>query len=294
MDATPVKQESAIQQAAPVSAPAKSWMQGPLPEIIGYVGAALVASAGLNFIAQSWERWTFPVRIGVVATAAVLLYAAAITILGLAGWRQGLQDPAKANRRRLVAVLFALAAPLVGGFGIAAISLYVAQWAEWWVPVAIAITGAGWLVIAPRVLSVPPLSEALGMAWILMFLGPAALQDLAAPFEDLSDAQIASVWVSRGLLVLLAVVALTLFARLGFDGSTMRLIAQEAKVSPGLIHHHFKDKESRLGVGRRRSHRCGDGGHGVRRAGSRMDRRSPRRRRGVARAQWSDARDPTA
>lgn len=38
--------------------------------------------------------------------------------------------------------------------------------------------------------------------------------------------------------------ALTLFARLGFDGSTMRLIAQEAKVSPGLIHHHFKDKES--------------------------------------------------
>lgn len=38
--------------------------------------------------------------------------------------------------------------------------------------------------------------------------------------------------------------ALTLFARSGFDGSTMRLIAQEAGVSPGLIHHHFKDKET--------------------------------------------------
>lgn len=38
--------------------------------------------------------------------------------------------------------------------------------------------------------------------------------------------------------------ALTVFARLGFDGATTREIAKEAGVSPGLIHHHFSDKET--------------------------------------------------
>ena len=38
--------------------------------------------------------------------------------------------------------------------------------------------------------------------------------------------------------------ALTVFARSGFSGTTMRDIAQEAGVSAGLIHHHFKDKET--------------------------------------------------
>lgn len=38
--------------------------------------------------------------------------------------------------------------------------------------------------------------------------------------------------------------ALTVFASRGFDGATTREIAKEAGVSSGLIHHHFKDKES--------------------------------------------------
>jgi len=38
--------------------------------------------------------------------------------------------------------------------------------------------------------------------------------------------------------------ALTVFARSGFSGTTMRDIAQQAGVSAGLIHHHFKDKET--------------------------------------------------
>ncbi|XAH25597.1 TetR/AcrR family transcriptional regulator [Xylophilus sp. GW821-FHT01B05] len=38
--------------------------------------------------------------------------------------------------------------------------------------------------------------------------------------------------------------ALAVFAHSGFSGTTMRDIAQQAGVSPGLIHHHFKDKES--------------------------------------------------
>lgn len=38
--------------------------------------------------------------------------------------------------------------------------------------------------------------------------------------------------------------ALEVFARYGFDGTTMRRIADAAGVSAGLIHHHFKDKET--------------------------------------------------
>ncbi|WP_319520657.1 TetR/AcrR family transcriptional regulator [uncultured Martelella sp.] len=38
--------------------------------------------------------------------------------------------------------------------------------------------------------------------------------------------------------------ALSVFSEVGFSGATMRAIAEEAGVSPGLIHHHFKDKES--------------------------------------------------
>lgn len=38
--------------------------------------------------------------------------------------------------------------------------------------------------------------------------------------------------------------ALAVFARSGFSGTTMRDIAQQAGVSSGLIHHHFKDKET--------------------------------------------------
>lgn len=38
--------------------------------------------------------------------------------------------------------------------------------------------------------------------------------------------------------------ALTVFASRGYDGATTREIAKEAGVSSGLIHHHFKDKDS--------------------------------------------------
>jgi TetR/AcrR family transcriptional repressor of bet genes len=37
-----------------------------------------------------------------------------------------------------------------------------------------------------------------------------------------------------------------LFATQGFAQSTIAAIADEARVSPGLIHHHFKDKEDLL------------------------------------------------
>ena len=242
----------------------RPWQQGPLPEIAGYVGAALVASAALNFVAQSWEDWSTVVRLSIVGTSVGLLYAAGLIILTLAGGRSGLAREDHANRRRLVAVLFAFAAPLTGAFvavtldsrglfaqvtpwlilpGAVALAAAIAgAWStpgvvstlvvggtaawtalasaivvaedqpEWWVPVIAAVLGALWLAVAPRLLAVPTLSEALGVAWLLLMLGPAAVTDLAAT-PEVTDAQTVSVWVSRALLLGFAAVALTLFAR---------------------------------------------------------------------------------
>ena len=242
----------------------RPWQQGPLPEIAGYVGASLVASAALNFVAQSWEDWSTLVRLTIVGTAVGLLYAAGLIILALGGGRSGLAREDRANRRRLVAVLFAFAAPLAGAFvavildaqglfaevtpwlilpGVVALAAAIAgawtapgvvstlvvggtaAWTalastivvaenqpEWWVPVIAAVFGALWLAVAPRLLAVPTLSEALGVAWILLMLGPAAVTDLVA-MPEATDAQTVAVWVSRALLLGFAAVALALFAR---------------------------------------------------------------------------------
>jgi len=268
MDSIDTPPTQAISESAS-SAPTdkRSWMQGPLPEIIGYVGGALVASAGLNFVAQSWEKWSFVTRLSVIGTAMVILYAAAGTVIGIAGGRSALQSPERANRRRLTAVLMALGAVLVGALtavildnqgwmdfddttwwivlpGVLALMAAVAgtwlapgtvstlavagtsAWTgvaftmkvaqdrpAWWVPVLITAFGAVWLAVAPRLLRAPELCESLGMAWLLLFLGPAALADLTDPSMGATDDQVVAVWVSRGLLTALALIALTLFAR---------------------------------------------------------------------------------
>ena len=260
-ESTAVAAQQGVDAAKPERRP---WQQGPLPEIAGYVGASLVASAALNFVAQSWEDWSTVVRLSIVGTAVVLLYAAGLIILALAGGRAGLARDDRANRRRLVAVLFAFAAPLAGAFvavildaqglfaqvtpwlilpGVVALAAAIAgawptpgvvstlvvggtaAWMalastivvaenqpEWWVPVIAAAFGALWLAIAPRLLAIPTLSEALGVAWILLMLGPAAVTDLAAT-PEVTDAQAAAVWVSRALLLGFTAIALTLFAR---------------------------------------------------------------------------------
>lgn len=251
--------------ASTESGPAhRPWQQGPLPEIIGYVGAALVASAGLNFVAQSWEDWSITVRLSVIGVAAALLCSAALIIMGFAGWRAGLEREQHANRRRLVAVLFALTAPLVGAFVavildgqgrfeqtsawivlpgvVALVAALAGAWCapgtmttlavagmgawtaiatsivvadnqpEWWIPILATAFGAAWLALAPRLLANPTLSESLGVAWVLAMLGPAAVTDLAETMV-VSDDQAIAVWLSRGILIVFAAVALTLFAR---------------------------------------------------------------------------------
>ena len=258
------EQAGAEREARTATPDHRPWQEGPLPEIAGYVGAALVASAALNFVAQSWEGWSTMVRLSIVGTVVALLYAAGLIILVLAGGRSGLARDDRANRRRLVAVLFAFAAPLVGAFvavildsrglfaqvtpwlilpGVVALTAAAAgawptpgvvstlvvggtaAWTalagtivvaesqpEWWVPLIAAAVGALWLAVAPRLLAIPTLAESLGVAWILLMLGPAAVTDLVA-MPEATDAQTVAVWASRALLLGFAAVALTLFAR---------------------------------------------------------------------------------
>jgi hypothetical protein len=106
--------ESSTTPASESTQPAEkrsSWQHGPLPEIIGYVGAALVASAGLNLVGQSWDSWPIPVRFGLSVAGVLALYAAAVTLTVTIGGRGPLV--AHVARRRMVGVLASLAAPLI-------------------------------------------------------------------------------------------------------------------------------------------------------------------------------------
>jgi hypothetical protein len=106
MTTTQPREEATVPVARP------TWRHGPLPEIIGYVGAALVASAGLNLVSQSWDSWPVPWRFALSAAGTVVLYITAITITVTVGGRALLTQ--HVTRRRLVGVITSLAAPLVG------------------------------------------------------------------------------------------------------------------------------------------------------------------------------------
>lgn len=82
-----------------------------LPEILGYVGAALVASAALNLVAQSWEDWSDTVRLLVLLGATTVLAAPAAVIAVIHRGRSGLAE--HGTQRRLVALMLALSAALV-------------------------------------------------------------------------------------------------------------------------------------------------------------------------------------
>jgi len=82
-----------------------------LPQILGWVGAALVASAALSQVGQSWDDWTDLTRLIVLALALAALAGSGLTVLTLTGGRSALNS--SDIRRRIVAVLLALCAPLV-------------------------------------------------------------------------------------------------------------------------------------------------------------------------------------
>lgn len=155
---------------------ARNWRHGPLPEIIGYVGAALIVSAGLNLISQTWDAWPKAAQFAVVMFGAAALYAASAIITATGGGFA--QTREHVVRRRLIGVLLALAAPLL------AASFAVAlDWAElslegegnYW-PLAMATVAflaacvAAWW--APGV--VPTLAVAFAsFIWLQIFIGTA-------------------------------------------------------------------------------------------------------------------------
>jgi hypothetical protein len=149
----PTRSSTAAQSSTAAPTPAADWRHGPLPEIIGYVGAALIVSAGLNLVSQTWDTWPKPVQFGVVVAGAIALYVTSLVLTMTAG---GL-GPLRAHviRRRLVGVLLVVAAPLLAAatavaldwagivvdaegsywpIGIAAVALVAAGIAAWWAP----------------------------------------------------------------------------------------------------------------------------------------------------------------
>lgn len=237
--------------------------RSPVPEILGYVGGALLLSAVLSLVAQEWETWNDWLRITVSGGAAAAVYIASTVVSGIAGWRSGLR--AHEASRRLVAVLVAIGVPLVAltvlsvlhtitgekdtnldAVLVGSAAFTAACVGAWWVrgvmttlavaagtlwlslsvasavtrpedhvawlfPALATVVGVAWLLIAPRVLEVPLLSQALGMAGLVVMVGSQAMEDFPEWVTPPADLVIA-MWLSRGLLIAIALVALIGFA----------------------------------------------------------------------------------
>ncbi|MFZ9987589.1 MAG: hypothetical protein ACO3ID_02055 [Candidatus Nanopelagicales bacterium] len=169
MTSTQARTHEQVQAVSP-----HHWRQGPLPEIIGYVGAALVVSAGLNLIGQTWDSWPKAIQLAVVVTGAVALYVASAVVTATVGGFAALRD--HVIRRRLVGVLLAVAAPLIAasiavGLDWAGISLEGEG--NYWPLVMISGAVVGTLVAAwwaPGV--VPTLAVAISsFIWLQIFIG---------------------------------------------------------------------------------------------------------------------------
>jgi hypothetical protein len=253
--------EAPTEGAATVEPPT-AHRRGPVPEILGYVGGALLLSAVLSLVAQEWENWGDWLRITVSGGAATAVYLTASVVSGIAGWRSGLRTHAAS--RRLVAVLAAIGVPLValtvmsleravtGDKGtdidsiiIGSAAFTAATLGAWWVrgvmttlavaagtlwlslsvatavtrpddhvawlyPTLVLLVGVAWLLVAPRLLDAPLLSQAIGMAGLVIMLASQALETYSSemPPTDI----IIAMWLSRGLLVAIALVALIGFA----------------------------------------------------------------------------------
>ncbi len=77
-----------------------------LAELAGYVGGALVVAAGALFVAGQWESLSVPVRVGLFAGGAVLLFVAGVTVGLTGGGLAVLRDGTQPVRQRLASVLF--------------------------------------------------------------------------------------------------------------------------------------------------------------------------------------------
>ena len=105
--------DAAAEVLAAQAPPAKAPTRARLPEVLGYLGAAFVVTAGLLVVARFWRQMGLPVRVTVSLTGATALIAVALVVActTTGGWRR-LRSSADAARRRLVGALLVLAAPL--------------------------------------------------------------------------------------------------------------------------------------------------------------------------------------
>lgn len=270
-----VEQVEAIREEfveEPAAAPPATPRRNVIPEVIGYVGGALVFAAGVSLVAQNWDNFNQLTHLLLCAGTLGVLWIAAVALTLAAGGRRMLNTDRRASIRRLVAVLTALAVPVAAlvaftaleytspaaweslgewtGIIISSTAFTAACIGAWWVrgplltlavafsggvllmtvlgvlnthavnwiaPIVVVVMGAAWLWIAPRTLAVPVLSEALGFAWLVIGLMQHSMNDLNAPsaldrFYAPTDVVIAT-WLSRGLLIGVAVIAMVGFAR---------------------------------------------------------------------------------
>lgn len=143
----------------------RDWRHGPLPEIIGYVGAALIVSAGLNLISQTWDSWPKAAQLAVLVLGVVALYSASaiITVTG-GGFAQ---MRAHVVRRRLIGVMLALAAPLLAASFAVALD---------WAGVSLDVEGTYWAVAM--------ITVALCGAGVAAWWAPGVVPTLAVAFAS--------------------------------------------------------------------------------------------------------------
>ncbi|QGK70096.1 hypothetical protein GIY23_11675 [Allosaccharopolyspora coralli] len=126
--------------------------RGGLWEVLGYAGAALVFGGAALLLHMSWEDLGQVARVSILLALAALVTAAGVLVAGGPSRVRSLR-PASTPRRRIVAALFVLAAPLV------AMAVSTGSQNEWAVPTAT----AGLVVAVVGYLALPSVPGMLAM-----------------------------------------------------------------------------------------------------------------------------------
>ncbi|MFY1670251.1 hypothetical protein ACN27G_09860 [Plantactinospora sp. WMMB334] len=141
-----------------------------LSEVAAYVGGVFLLGGGAILLATSWERFTDPVRAGVLGGVAVLLGAAGLGVAaGPAGLRR-LRGAAPGARHRIAMVLFALAAGPAAGAGGVAVDEHA----------GVAAGAAGLVVALAGYLALPGAPGLLATALMSVVLSLTTVADLSS------------------------------------------------------------------------------------------------------------------
>jgi hypothetical protein len=135
--------------------------QGRLPEVVGYLGGALVFTAGIVFVAQQWRDLSTWSRFSIAAGASALLLALAVVVIRTAPGRPvSLRAGGDDGRRRLAGVSIVLAAPLAA-LALAVLGEDGAD--DWLLPAALLATVLAILALAVAPGTLPTLGSGVGL-----------------------------------------------------------------------------------------------------------------------------------